>query len=315
MHGLKDLLRKKEKITADSQSTGPLPEQHSLAVPEFKIVRTTTEVEEEVQAPDYPDQYENEKPASPAKGKSTESKRHRLGFRRSSNARFTGDATAQQDEKSSLPTRPKGERRLSARLHLSSRGRSASYDSTHLPGDLPEAPDAVTGKKSKGAAADEDKTENEQREAQWEKRATLLAEKNPLLEQAQPAPSQDQARSRSKSRSPSITSTQRGDDDIQEAIRLHELGELSLSTAMFGRLGDAKGGNNALAQVLYGLALRHGWGVEVDSEKAIQYLSLAASNSAGIERAALESGLRGGGAAKGELVLAIFELGNCFRHG
>jgi TPR repeat protein len=45
------------------------------------------------------------------------------------------------------------------------------------------------------------------------------------------------------------------------------------------------------------------------------YLSAAASNSASIEAQALEAGLKKGGAAKGELVLAIFELGNCFRNG
>nr|POF26351.1 hypothetical protein CFP56_22500 [Quercus suber] len=84
---------------------------------------------------------------------------------------------------------------------------------------------------------------------------------------------------------------------------------------MFGRLADPKGANNALAQVLYGLALRHGWGYDPDPAKAIHYLSLAASNSASIEEQALASGMKKGGAAKGELVLAIFELANCFRHG
>ena len=41
----------------------------------------------------------------------------------------------------------------------------------------------------------------------------------------------------------------------------------------------------------------------------------AASNSASIEQMALQAGMKKGGAAKGELVLAIFELANCFRHG
>ena len=45
------------------------------------------------------------------------------------------------------------------------------------------------------------------------------------------------------------------------------------------------------------------------------YLSAAASNSASIESQALQAGIKKGGAAKGELVLAIFELGNCFRNG
>jgi hypothetical protein len=45
------------------------------------------------------------------------------------------------------------------------------------------------------------------------------------------------------------------------------------------------------------------------------YLSAAASNAASIESVALNAGQKGGGAAKGELVLAIFELANSFRHG
>lgn len=45
------------------------------------------------------------------------------------------------------------------------------------------------------------------------------------------------------------------------------------------------------------------------------YLSAAAKNAADVESIALQAGLKKGGAAKGELVLAIFELANCFRHG
>lgn len=60
---------------------------------------------------------------------------------------------------------------------------------------------------------------------------------------------------------------------------------------------------------------RHGWGCRPDPDAAVQYLSKAASNSAAVEQMALQAGLKKGGAAKGELVLAIFELANCFRHG
>lgn len=60
---------------------------------------------------------------------------------------------------------------------------------------------------------------------------------------------------------------------------------------------------------------RHGWGCEPDPEGAIKYLSAAASNAATVEQMALKAGLKKGGAAKGELVLAIFELANSFRHG
>jgi TPR repeat protein len=47
----------------------------------------------------------------------------------------------------------------------------------------------------------------------------------------------------------------------------------------------------------------------------VTFLSAAASNAADVEQLALQAGLKKGGAAKGELVLAIFELANCFRHG
>lgn len=60
---------------------------------------------------------------------------------------------------------------------------------------------------------------------------------------------------------------------------------------------------------------RHGWGCTADPDKAVEYLSLAASNAASVEDHALKQGRKQGGAAKGELVLAIFELANSFRHG
>lgn len=61
--------------------------------------------------------------------------------------------------------------------------------------------------------------------------------------------------------------------------------------------------------------VRHGWGCEPIPEKAVFYLSAAAKNAADVESLALQAGLKKGGAAKGELVLAIFELANCFRQG
>tara|TARA_R110002003_G_scaffold589_10_gene20643 strand:+ start:17647 stop:18222 length:576 start_codon:yes stop_codon:yes gene_type:complete len=60
---------------------------------------------------------------------------------------------------------------------------------------------------------------------------------------------------------------------------------------------------------------RHAWGIEANQEQAVHYLSLAASNSAEVEKLALGAGIKKGGAAKGELVLAMYELANCFRNG
>lgn len=120
-------------------------------------------------------------------------------------------------------------------------------------------------------------------ESQWEKRATILAGQNELMRTRSvidrspvppvpPLPPSDSLASLrlddgrglrpgggSLSRSPSAStqvSSKAIDANIQEAIRLHEAGDLTNSTRMFGVLADESGTNNALSQVLYGLALR-----------------------------------------------------------
>lgn len=73
--------------------------------------------------------------------------------------------------------------------------------------------------------------------------------------------------------------------------------------------------NESLSNTKLLTITRHGWGIVKDEAKAVTYLSYAASNSADIESLALQAGMKKGGAAKGELTLAIFELANCFRNG
>lgn len=312
MHGLKDFLKKKDRITEDSSHSH---QNAPLAVPEFTFIRSTTESQEVIEPPTYPDDHQL--PPTSAK-----ERKHSLRFRSLSSSalprgpRATSPLAAAEKSSQQLPVRSKGERRLSSRLHLHRRTPSGGAESsTILPQDLPEAPAAIGVRSHSKSDADADgqREVKEQREAQWEKRATLLAMNNPLRDGSIQTPPQGSAE-KNRSRSPSIAD-QKSDVSIQEAIRLHEEGDLTRSTNMFGALANPKGTNNTLAQVLYGLALRHGWGIPIEPEKAIHYLSLAASNSASIEEQALASGLKKGGAAKGELVLAIFELANCFRHG
>ncbi|CAG8279204.1 unnamed protein product [Penicillium salamii] len=183
------------------------------------------------------------------------------------------------------PQSPRRERRLSNLLHLDSRSRSNSRDSVNLPADLPQIED------DQGASKQE-------REAEWEKRATVLVQRNPQFGHSEVGLGVEQARSRSSSRSRVVS-----DPDTDR------------STHMFGQLADPNGANNPLSQVLYGLALRHGWGCPQDLPRAVTYLSAAASNSAEVEAEALRAGVKKGGSAKGELVLAMFELANCFRNG
>ena len=337
MNGLKDLLKKKDSISKDAQQNKPAV----LAVPEFRIIRTTTESEEVIEPPHFDGDDE-------PLGKQPKKERRRTLFSRASSAVIPKNPSPSKARTSlesddtkklqSLPVRPKNERKLSDRLHMGGRSRSKTNENTssHLPENLPAAPDsvAVPTISIDGTTDEGNKYANAQREAQWEKRATILATSSPSLREGggggvvvrgsgedrtgrpretinlnTPQPSSSAARDRSRS-----ISDQEGDVNIQEAIRLHEAGDLANSTTMFGQLADPKGANNALSQVLYGLALRHGWGIPPEPDKAIHYLSLAASNSAAVEQAALASGMTKGGAAKGELVLAIFELANCFRY-
>ncbi|TLD13444.1 uncharacterized protein PgNI_04710 [Pyricularia grisea] len=209
-------------------------------------------------------------------------------------------------------------RRLSQRLHLA----RSPPSSEHVPQNLPEI-----------VVRPEDEA-NPALESKWEERATILAMENERVLSRPPSPPggggssggdmssnlaqmsiDDHGGPSSRKRSPSAVSSKAVDDNIQEAIRLHESGELERSTMLFGKLADPEGDNNPLSQVLYGLALRHGWGCQPDPEGAVHYLSKAASNAATVETLALQAGMKKGGAAKGELVLAIFELANCFRHG
>lgn len=144
-------------------------------------------------------------------------------------------------------------KRISQRLGL-----SRDVSSENVPQDLPEI--KVDDHEGKDGA-----------ESQWEHRATILAIQNEKNRSRPGTPPNGSitdgngirglalgsAASPNTSAQPGIISTQVVDDNIQEAIRLHEAGELQTSTQMFGRLADPHGANNALSQVLYGLALRY----------------------------------------------------------
>ena len=284
---LRDLLRKKDAIeAAGSGQAEPLLLEDSNPIPEITFLRTTTNTEEIISPPIFPD--ENRLPPQSPSPK-------RRG-------RLRGLSGASERSSASDKERPRADKKLSERLHLGSRSRSASTTSVNIPTDLPEIEGGVAS--------------NVEEEAEWEKRATLLARGNSIASPRSGGANHEEKAEPSGAISTSVSvSNKKDDDDIQEAIRLHEEGDLAQSTAMFGRLADPQGENNALSQVLYGLALRHGWGCAKNEELAVTYLSYAASNSAEIESLALSAGMKKGGAAKGELTLAIFELANCFRNG
>lgn len=96
---------------------------------------------------------------------------------------------------------------------------------------------------------------------------------------------------------------------LQLGMKYHEEGQLEKATYHW-RLSAKTG--SALGLFFYGIALRHGWGCKKNPGKAIHYL-LNAAQSAVNE---LQTGMaHSKTVAKSELVLAIYEIGVCFRHG
>jgi hypothetical protein len=297
MPHLKELLKKKDRIDTD----GAQRQQPPPALPqanEFTFVRTDTNTEEYIKPPSFADSdrdiFASAEPKSPSAS-------------RRSFSRFRKSPSPGAAEVPSPGKEKKEHKRLTERLHLH-RDRTASTSSVNLPSDLPDLADTYT-----------DASDRQDTEAKWEQRATILATKSPIVPANQLTSDLDNLNlgspgAHSPARAQSIIDPE-SDIDIQKAIELHESGlpgDLEEATDMFRQLAER---GNVLSQVLYGLSLRHGWGCQPDPAKAITYLSAAASNSATIESDALNAGMKKGGAAKGELVLAIFELANCFRNG
>ncbi|OAD04648.1 hypothetical protein MUCCIDRAFT_124184, partial [Mucor lusitanicus CBS 277.49] len=68
-----------------------------------------------------------------------------------------------------------------------------------------------------------------------------------------------------------------------------------------------------IAMFLYGVSLRHGWGCKRNEHLAFQYLQKAAEHA--VEDLNNFSSTVNASASKGELIMAIYELGVSFRHG
>lgn len=238
----KDLLKKKEKV--EEKDMEAAEEQ-----PQFTFMRSDTHTQELIRPPTFSSHNTVDDPPYAH----TESKTHRLfkGRSRSGSVNSTASVSSRASQKSS--TRSPNPRRLSERLHL----KKSEPTSESVPRDLPDIQLAEGENGGLGA------------ESQWEKRATMLARKNEQSRSRPVTPSggtktdlgsfseMSIGRGSGSGGREAVVATKQTDDNIQEAIRLHEAGELVTSTSMFGRLADPNGENNALSQVLYGLALRY----------------------------------------------------------
>ncbi|KAL8916837.1 MAG: hypothetical protein Q9208_008324 [Pyrenodesmia sp. 3 TL-2023] len=152
---LRDLLKKREKIKEDANQSQHASEDPRSPPAEFTFMRSDTNTQEVISPPTFADEY------NPHSTKDTHSHTKRFSrFRSSSGASTASNASTRGDK----------EKRFSHRLHLGSHSRSSSVGSGNIPSDLPIINDDVG--------------DSEEKEAQWENRATILAQENPAAKQA-----------------------------------------------------------------------------------------------------------------------------------
>ena len=150
---LRDLLKKREKIREDGRQEQATAEEQNPSAAQFTFMRTDTNTQEVISPPTFADDDK------PQLKKDTPPHTKRFSrFRSSSNASTVSNASS------------RGEKRLSHRLHLGSHSRSSSISSSNVPGDLPVISDEIG--------------DSEEKEAQWENRATILAQENPVAKQS-----------------------------------------------------------------------------------------------------------------------------------
>ncbi|CAG8441772.1 25129_t:CDS:2 [Gigaspora rosea] len=100
------------------------------------------------------------------------------------------------------------------------------------------------------------------------------------------------------------------EDYISQAIKYHENDQLEKSTEYFHIAAQQ---NNTIGMIFYGLALRHGWGCKTDTAKGFKYLQKAADSAT--EMLNNINDTTNSQILKTGLVLAIYELGMCYKHG
>ncbi|KAH9487187.1 Mitosis inhibitor nif1 [Psilocybe cubensis] len=112
-----------------------------------------------------------------------------------------------------------------------------------------------------------------------------------------------------------VTGPRTPQDYLQLGIQHHEANRLGESARCFERSAN-EGGGCGVGMLMYGLTLRHGWGCAKNERLGFKWLMKAAESAIGD----LENVRTGGrtievGAVQTELVLAIYEVGQCFFHG
>ncbi|KAJ1773128.1 hypothetical protein IW140_001096 [Coemansia sp. RSA 1813] len=105
------------------------------------------------------------------------------------------------------------------------------------------------------------------------------------------------------------TAQELGEEYFHMAVAFHEQGDLVSATAYFKRAADK---HNPLGMLFYGLSLRHGWGCQPNENLAFVFLQKAGEQVVPRVR---DMDPAAAGIAREELAMAIYELGQSYRHG
>jgi len=196
--GLRDVLKKKDHL--EHGDTSSQDAVNRLAAPEFTFIRSDTHSQEVIHPPSAPTGESKDQLLNPKESPGDQKPRRSLDIFFGSRSR----SVSASSQTSTTPTRKIG-RRLSERLHL---GRSPA-SSDNVPQNLPDIISTAEG---------------EQDELQWEKRATILASANKSRPETPAGDEESGNTTRGRSLSAAVSSPAT-DQDIQEAIRLHEAGQ------------------------------------------------------------------------------------------
>jgi hypothetical protein len=129
---------------------------------------------------------------------------------------------------------------------------------------------------------------------------------------SQGPPSRSPSPMRAQAPSSDLQKLDLADQLLQEGIQHHQANRLKEAAVAFERSATTPGGSG-VGMLMWGLTLRHGWGCAKNESLGFTWLRRAAEAAVGdLERA--RSGAETS-AVRGELVLAIYEVGQCFFHG
>ena len=101
---------------------------------------------------------------------------------------------------------------------------------------------------------------------------------------------------------------------LQLGIQKHESNQLRESAVYFEKSATENGGCG-VGMLMWGLTLRHGWGTSKNEKAGFKWLRKAAEHAIADLEGARTGGRIDQDAVKSELVLAIYEVGQCFFHG